>query len=268
MMIPEKAVCALALAVVVLGCEEKKPPLPQPPATTALAASSAAAPLSKTVTLTIEPKSSATIDMPAPKEHIAAKVEGGSGSLSLVPGDLAKSRGEVKLDLLTLTTSTFKDGRDKDQTAHARTWLEVADGEKGKLPEDVKAQNRQAVYAIRSIENPSATDLAKVPAEKDGDGEIRKVSLTTKGELLIHGHKVDRDAEVDVVLRYPTGAPADKPSSATVKTKKPLRVVLADHDVKPRDAAGKLAKDFFHLLGTKVADAADVTLELWAKAEP
>ncbi len=250
------------------GCDEKKPPLPLAPSASALAPSTTA-PGGAVVKLVVDAASVATIDMPAPKERIAARVQGGGGRLDLVPGDLTKTRGAVKLDLLTLATSTFEDGRDADQTAHARTWLEVADGAEGKLPDDVKERNRYAVYAIRSIEGASATDLAKVPATKDASGaDIRRVTLTTKGELLVHGHKVDRDAEVEVVLGYPAGGQADKPTRATVTTTKPLRVVLGEHDVKPRDAKGKLAKEFFHLLGTKVADTADIRLELRAHAEP
>lgn len=261
-------VCVLLAGLLLAGCEEKKPPLPLAPSASALTAS-APPPGGAVVKLAFDPKSGGTIDMPAPKERIAARVEGASGKLELVPNDLTKTRGEVKLDLLTLSTSTFKDDRDKDQTAHARTWLEVADGNEGKLPDDVKERNRYAVFAIRSVENASATDLTKVVPTKDASGaDIRRVTLTTKGELLVHGHKVDREAEVEVALAYPAGAPADKPTSATVTTRKPLRVILAEHDVKPRDAKGKLAKDFFHLLGTKVADTADVSLELLARAEP
>lgn len=173
------------------------------------------------------------------------------------------------MDLSTLTTNTFT-GKDAEsnnaaQTAHARTWLEVADGADGKLDEKVKSANRYAIYAIRSVEGASATDLTKVAPTKDGADDVRSVHLTTKGELLIHGHKVDCDGEVDLAFRYDAGAPADKPKALVVKTAKPLRVVLAEHDVKPRDSFGKLAKESFHLLGTKVAENADISLELRAR---
>jgi hypothetical protein len=128
-----------------------------------------------------------------------------------------------------------------------------------------KSQHRYAVYAIRSIENASATDVRTVAPVKDGADEVRPVTLTTKGELLVHGHKVMRDADVEVRFRYPTGAPADKPSALSIVTKKPFRVVLAEHEVQPRDGFGKLAKGSFSLLGTKVAENADVTLDLRAK---
>ena len=97
---------------------------------------------------------------------------------------------------------------------------------------------------------------------------MRTVSATTHGEFLVHGHKVDRDADVDVAFHYAPGSAADKPKFLTIKSKKPLRATLADHDVKPRDGFGKIAKGAFNLLGTKVAETADITLDLRANPQP
>ncbi len=122
--------------------------------------------------------------MPAPKEHIKAGTDAASGTIDVDLMNLANTRGEIKADLLSLTTKTFDDAKNNaSQTTHARTWLEVADGEEGKIADDVKATNRWAVYAIRSVDNLSATDLTKVPATKDGDDEVRTVTATTHGEF-------------------------------------------------------------------------------------
>jgi hypothetical protein len=262
------AVVASGFAIFALGCEEKKP-APIAPAAKELAPSTPA-PSTMTMKFAIDPKSTTSIDMPAPKEHIKAGTEAATGTLDVDFMNLANTRGEVKADLLTLTTKTFGDAdKDKTQTGHARTWLEVADGEDGKLPEDVKTANRYAVYAIRSVDNLSATDLTKVPATKDpGGDDVRTVTATTHGEFLVHGHKVEREVEVEVAFHYAPGGTADKPKSLTVKTKKPMRATLAEHDVKPRDGFGKLAKGAFNLLGTKVAETADITLDLKANPQP
>jgi hypothetical protein len=260
-----------ALAVVVLGatgCDDKKGASGAAPAASSLAPSTTSA-ASKTVKFTIDPKSSTSIDMPAPKEHIKAGTDVASGTVDVDLMNLANTRGEVKVDLLSLSTTTFGDAaKDKTQTNHARTWLEVADGEEGKLPDDVKTANRYAVYAIRSVDNLSASDVTKVAPTKDGADDVRTITATAHGELLVHGHKVDRDAEVEVQLRYPPGATPDKPRSVTIKSKTPLRATLADHEVKPRDGFGKIAKQAFNLLGTKVADVADISLDLRANAQP
>jgi len=256
-------VVALSVAVGVIGCDDKKPQNLAPAASSL--APSTVAPSAKSMKFAIDPKSTTSIDMPAPKEHIKAGTDAAAGTLDVDVTNLAQTRGEIKADLSTLTTKTFGDAeKNKSQTGHARTWLEVADGEEGKLPDDVKAANRYAVYAIRSVDGLSATDLTKVVAMKDGADEVRTVTATTHGELLIHGHKVDRDAEVEVTFRYAPGAAPDKPRSLTIKSKKPLRATLAEHDVKPRDGFGKIAKGAFNLLGTKVADVADISLDVRA----
>jgi hypothetical protein len=258
------ATFAVAFGLGVFACDEKKP-ASLAPAASSLAPSTPAPTTNKTLKFTIDPKSTTAIDMPAPKEHIKAGTDAAAGSIDVDFMNLANTRGEIKADLNTLTTKTFDDpAKDKAQTTHARTWLEVADGEEGKLPDDVKATNRWAVYAIRSVDNLSATDLTKVGPTKEGADEVRTVTATTHGEFLIHGHKVDRDADVEVQFHYAPGSPADKPTGLVIKSKKPLRATLADHDVKPRDGFGKLAKGAFNILGTKVADVADVSLDFRA----
>jgi head-tail adaptor len=259
-------VIGLGTIVTTSGCDEKKPNLA--PVASSLAPSTAAAPGATIKKFTVDGTSKASIEMEAPKEKIKAQASGGSGTIDIDIANLANSRGEVKMDLATLATNTFgEQEKNTSQTVHARTWLEVADGESGKLDDKTKETNRWAVYAIRSIENPSATDLTKVAPTKDGADDVRTVTLTTKGELLVHGHKVERDADVEVAFHYDSGGAADKPKSLTIKTKKPFRVVLAEHDVKPRDGFGKLAKGSFHLLGTKVADNAEIGLDLRAKPQ-
>jgi hypothetical protein len=254
----------LSLAVLAqIGCDDKKTQLA--PVASSLASSTPLPPGATVKKFMLDGASKASIEMEAPKEKIKANATGGTGVLDIDVANLLASRGEVKMDLSTLTTHTFPDEeKNSAQTTHARTWLEVADGEDGKLDEKVKEANRYAVYAIRSVENVSAPDLTKVSPTKEGNDDARTVTLTTKGELLIHGHKIDRTAALEVKFLYDAGAAPDKPKAILVKSKTPFHVVLAEHDVKPRDGFGKIAKGSFHLLGTKVADNAEITLELRA----
>ena len=261
-----RALSVVLLALVASACEEKKPTLP--PAASSPPPITSATPTPTLVKFTIDSASKATLTMEAPIETIKASASNGAGHVDIDLANLLASRGEVKLDLLTLSMSTFGDAaKDKLQTEHARTWLEVADGADGKLDEKTKEANRWAVYAIRFVENASATDLAKVAPTKDAADEVRTVNLTTKGELLVHGIKNERVADLELQFRYEPGAPATKPRALAVMTRKPFRVILGDHEVKPRDAAGKIKRDAFHLLGTKVADNADITLDLRAKPQ-
>lgn len=202
------------------------------------------------------------VDGPAPVEHLKAETTATQGTLDVDLMNLANSRGEVKVDLTTLTTHTFDSAeQDTKQTKDAAGWLEVGDAVKP----DEREANRWAVYAIRSIDGLSASNVSKVAPVKEGGDDVRAVTLTTHGDFLLHGHKVDKAATVEVKFHYPAGAAADShPSSIEVRSKEPLKVTIADHDVKPRDNFGKIAKRAFGLLGTKVAEVLDVTLELRA----
>ena len=245
-----------------LACDKGSDGVQVAPSASALAPSVAPA-TSMIVHYAIDPKGHTAIDMPGPKEHIKAETTVAGGTVDLDLMNLANTRGEVKVDLQSLATHTFdKEDDNKLQTEHAQTWLEAA----SKLPADQSMPNRFAVFAIRSIENPSVTDATKAPFTPGKDGkQEKKISATVKGEFLVHGHKVDKSADVDVTLIYPAGAKLDdKPAQIAIQTKTPMVVTLDEHDIKPRDNVGKIAKQAFNLLGTKVADKAGITFELTA----
>ncbi len=249
------------LAGLVAGCGKKDDPVQVAPASSALTASSAD-PGASVWRYSIEPGGAAHVDMPGLKEHIKGDTSAAAGSLDVVAYDLTRSRGLVRVDLATFTTHTFGNDDDASQTRHARTWLEaVVDG---KTNDDM----RWAEYAIRSIDGASATDVSKVAPVKDGDGEVRTVTLTVHGDLRIHGHQLPKDDVVDVTFRYPAGAAADaRPARIEVKSKQPLRVVLKEYEVQPRDPAGKALAWTTSLL-SKVAETADVSFELGAVPAP
>src|SRR6185312_13556793 len=103
----KRAIVAALTVAVGLGagaCDDKKTNLA--PAASSLAPSTPAPTTNKTVKFTIDGKSSTAIDMPAPKEHIKAGTEAASGTLDVDLMNLANTRGEVKADLLSLSTKT------------------------------------------------------------------------------------------------------------------------------------------------------------------
>jgi hypothetical protein len=258
-----RTMAAILLSPALLGvvwCDKKEDSTLAPAASSV--APSVAPPSAMVISYVIDPTGKTGIDMPAPKEHIKADTTAAAGELKIDLMNLANSRGEVKADLNTLKTHTFGEaGKDDKQTEHALTWLEVGP----QAPADAKDANRWATFAIRSVDGLSAPDLTKVSAEKSADGDVRKVTLIAHGDFLLHGHKSAKDAALEVTFHYPSGAPSDsKPTGIDVHSKEPLHIVLADHDVKPRDNLGALAQGAFGLLGTKVAETADVTLDLHA----
>ncbi len=210
----------------------------------------------------VDPKSTTHVDMPGIKEHIKADTTAAAGSLDVAPRDLTQSRGQIRIDLTTFATHTFGSDDDATQTKHALTWLEVTVGDK------TSEEMRWADFAIRGIDGASASDLTKVEPSKDGADDVRTVSMTVHGDVLIHGHRVQKDGLVDVAFRYPSGAAADsRPSKIAIKSKEPMHVVLKELDVRPRDPAGQLL-DWTTKLISKVAETADVTVDIEATPAP
>jgi hypothetical protein len=232
-------------------------------AETASALASSQAPASAMVAkYKLQTDGKTAIDMPAPNEHIKALTTATDGSLDVDLTNVTNTRGQVKADLTTLTTNTFDDPKkNASQTDHAHNWLEIG----SLVTPDVKEANRWVVFAIRSIDGASATDITKIVPTQDSGEDIRTVTLTAHGEVLLHGHKSNKDVTLDVKFHYPSGAAPDShPTKIEIDTKAPLHIVLSEHDIKPLDNFGKLATASLGLLGTKVANTADITFDLIA----
>jgi hypothetical protein len=252
--------CAL-FCVLALACSKKDDGPQLAPSASALAVSKteASAPAWH---FAIDPQGRTHVDMPGLKENIKGDTSAASGTLDIVPGDLAQSRGLVRVDLSTFATRTFGGDDDATQTRHARTWLEVV------VEGQTNDSMRWADFAIRSIDGLSATDITKVAAAREGDNDVRRVTMTVHGDLLVHGHKVEKEDVVEVAFRYAPGAPGTtKPLRIEMKSKQPMRVVLKEHDVRPRDTQGKIAAWTTNLIA-KVAETADVTVDLAAVPNP
>jgi len=247
----------IVLALLPASCSKKEDATSLAPSATSLASSQTAA-TTKAWHFTVDPRGVTHVDMPGVTEHIVGDTAAADGTLDIVPADLSQSRGTLKVDLATFTTHTFGNSHDADQTEHARTWLEaVVDGKTNETM-------RWATFAIRSIDGLSATDLTKVTPTKDGGDDVRTVSMTVHGDMLVHGHQIQKDAPVDVAFHSAAGSPADAaPTRVTIKSRQPLRIVLKEVDVQPRDTVGALTAWTTRLI-SKVAEFADVTVDLSA----
>jgi hypothetical protein len=256
----------LTLVTTAVACDSKED-APKAPAVAASAIAPPVAPTGpKTLHFNLDPAGKTSIDMPAPKERIKAETTAVKGDLTVDPGDLEKTRGQVKVDLFTLSTHTFGDeSKDHSQTEHAHNWLEAGD----LVTPEVKEANRWVIFTIRGVEGIAVKDLTAVPVAHLATDDGRAVDATVKGDFFLHGHSVAKDVPVEVVFHYPTGqATSAAPTRVEIHTKTPLHIALAEHDVKPRDGFGKLAQASFSLLGTKVAETADVTIDLAGTLAP
>lgn len=248
------ALAALSLLALLSGCKNDKPaPIAEqapPPAS-----ASASAPLAAgEVSYVVAPDGKVSVGIDAPLEKFKGETKKLGGWFRFDPKKLGAATGTVSASLLELKTMTFGDkDKDETQTEHVQNWFELGDDVKTKRPKDFE-NYKSVLFTLDAIESvmPSA-DLTQVP-EKDG---VRTVTLKAKGTLWVHSRPAPKTVELEVVFK---GSPT-MPTELRFKTKAPLHVSLASHDVKPRDTAGKFLDGTLSVIGKKLDDDAQVQVE-------
>ena len=243
-------------AAVGAGCSKDEPA----PARTAPPAASAAAPAA------VAPApgrrrfematGTATFLIDAPLEKIKGRSTKVRGTLDVDPADLKTGKGQIEVDLDDLKTETFGDAeKDTSQTGHAKNWLEIGSDVEAKRRE----ANRWVGFAIRAIDDANPTKLAAAEA-KNGQ---RSVTVQATGDLWLHGAASSKKVDVALTL----DGPPEAPTSLRIVTLQPLKVSLKEHDVKPRDLAGKFLAGALEKIGQKIDDTVQISLDLTAKAK-
>jgi hypothetical protein len=244
------------------GCEEK-PAQPLAPVSSSLAPPEKPA---AAQSFAIEAAGSKiTFVMNAPLEKISGEApDSAGGELHLDLSNLTKSAGLIKVDLDKLTLYQAKRDKEEEvfgersksdkQNEHARSWLEIADD----APPETREKHRWVEFKIQEVTNvqPQA-DVTKMT------GPERKVTAVIKGDFRLHERVSQKQALIEATFKFD----GDKPQAVTIKTTQPMSVGLEEHDVRPRDAFGKLAKKTLDELGSKVAKEAPIELELTARAK-
>ena len=252
---------ALGLGLTISGCDEG-------PSKNAAPVSSSLEPAAKpTEGSAFEVKSDSskvTFQMDAPIEKIFGDVPGSaSGEFYVDLHDITKSTGLVKIDLEKLVV--YQQKREKEdaefgekvkndtQNEHVMNWLEIGKD----APEAEKAKNRYIEFKVKKIETAGEKDITKLT------GAERKVDLTVPGDFRLHQRTVEKTAKLELTVTYD----GDKPKSLSIKSKEPIPVDMEKHDVRPREAFGKLAQATFDTLSKKVNKMPQVSLEFEATAK-
>ena len=199
--------------------------------------------------------------MEAPVEKIRGRVPSTAvtGTLHLDLQQLETSSGIVHVDLTNLELfqrnaddqGNFSQEEKNDlQNEHARAWLEI-DPE---APEDQRQKNSIVEFSLQEIQATSSTNILAMTGEK------RTVTFTAKGEFLLHQRKAVKSVELTATFMF-TG---DQVKSVEVRTVNPMAISLAEYDVRPRTAFGKLAERTLDTLSPKVAKEALVSFTFTA----
>lgn len=204
----------------------------------------------------VEPVGAFGVRIAAPLETFLAEATVVGGWVSLVPGDLARARGELVVDLASLVTRSFGDASDQTQTQHAKEWLGLGAG----VEPAARESHRWARFSIQRVLRVSTPRLADVVP----DGGTRSVRFSVEGALRLHGRDATKTVELDVAFE----GPADAPTALHVRTAGPFAVSLIEHDVKPRDTLGRFVKGTLEAVGRKLDDKALVTVAFTARPAP
>ena len=250
-------VLATATASLAYGCGDSGAPLA--PTATAESLGSAAAKSTSAKPFSVDKSAShVTFTMEAPVEKIRGKVEDATvGTLFIDVKDLTQTTGSIAVDISGIELfqqqkaedGTFgEEVKNDTQNQHARQWLEID----GSTPDDVRKKNDNVEFKIKSIESVSEKDVTKMSEP------LRKVIVKAKGDFLLHGHVSEKVVELEVTFKYE----GDNPTGIHIKTTKAFPAGLAAHDVRPREAFGKLAQKTLEGLSDKVARDAEVEIDL------
>jgi hypothetical protein len=243
-----------------VGACEDAPSAALAPTSSALA--SAAPKTAEAKRVVVDPASSkVTFVMDAALEKIHGDApKSASGELFVDLADLTKTTGLIKIDLMELVLyqqqredekSEYGERKKSDlQNEHMRTWLQISPD----APEADREKNRFVEFNIEKVDEVSASDVMKMT------GDERTITATVSGELRLHGRSSKKKAKIEAAFRFKGDAFQD----VRIKTLEPVPVGLEEHDVKPRETFGQLAKKTLGALGSKVANEAPIMIEVTA----
>ncbi len=249
---------ALGLGLAVSACDDG-------PSKNAAPVSSSLEPAAKPTTASAfdikSDTSKVSFQMDAPIEKIFGDVAGSaSGEFYVDLSDVTKSTGLVKIDLekLVVYQQKRKDEnaefgekvKNDTQNTHVMNWLEIGED----APAAEKAKNRYIEFKVKKVETDGDKDITKMT------GAERKLDLTVTGDFRLHQRTTEKTAKLELVVKYD----GDKPKSISIKSKEPIPVDMEKHDVRPREAFGKLAQATFDTLSKKVNKMPQVSIEFEA----
>ena len=212
--------------------------------------------------LGVDSSSAAHVRMAAARRELDWDATGAQGSFEVQPRDLAATRGGLMIDLATLAARAAGEGGVVAPKA-AGSWLETS---RDAGPGDA---DRLASFAIQSVDELSAQDVTSVVPVREGADDVRRVTMTVHGDLLIHGHKLQRAAKLAVAFHHGSGAPADsKPERVDVTSTAPVSLTLGEIGLGAGDAgSGKPAALPVGFPG-KGPDRAELTVSVSARPTP
>lgn len=232
-------------------------------------------PLPETLEATFEVASESRIEFSAPARH-----GNPSGYFSRVEGEiwvdlanLKQARATLRVDLRSVHMTAGEDPESSAaQSREAQRWLGAYDRESPSLDE----RARWATFVLEAVDEPSARAAAEgkraepssseAASELGTEGEVREVHLTARGALTLNAVRVRYVAPLTARFHYPAPALSGAlPDRLELSSRAPVRVSLLSHDIKPRNASGRVVATELRKLGNEVGREARIEANIEAR---
>ncbi len=224
--------CASALGALLLlsACAKKElkplhtePWLAHPPASAA-ASSDAGLP---TARYALTAQSQIHFELPSKRGTLHGNLTRVSGELSLTPGDLEHSHGQVQVDLSSLTLSADGNADTNALLTRARKALGLIDS----APD--ASSPLSASFELSSLEDVAPAQLEPAPDSDAGTPFERKARATAVGDLLLHGFRVVQRAPLEAELGFTSDRTL--PATISIRSRAPFVISLETHEIRVQD---------------------------------
>ncbi len=206
--------------------------------------------------------STVKFEIPAPLETTRGQIDRVKGTVHVDFDHPEKTTGTIQADLTAVKVSTFSDeDKNKTQAGHMINWFEAGDN----VTKEIREKNRWATFEIKKVLKVNPPSFQKSVAVQDEIGKAHSIRLTAEGDFTVHGITKSKVVDLSLVI-YEVTPGGNRYQEAKyvmlIRTQKPFEVSLKEHDVKPRDTAGKFLSSALSVVGLKLSDTALVSLDL------
>ena len=201
------------------------------------------------------PGSSLTFRLPAKEAAPSGVVRNVNGEIECTLEDLGQTRGTLCFDLASLALLSDTGNDDAERTSSAFSWLGLG----ATAPRDDQKNFRDATFELTSLVALSSSSFERAAVVSTGSNSerVRRVTATATGRFTLRRFAVEH--RIPVQLDFHSALPEKSPLVPTrvvVHFPKEIRIPLAEHDVKPRDEAGRTLPNERALVGRVVGSAA------------
>ena len=227
-------VLVLVLALAATGCAKKEPKpvhtepwLAHPPASASLSPDAAL----PTTHYVLTDQSLIRFELPTKRGKVQGKLTKVSGELTVALGALAQSRGQVRVELGSLSL----DSDDADSAAwlaRAKTAFGVADG--GATPAPV------ATFDVSALSEVSPEALEPARAGDGGAPSARRARATAEGNLLLNGFRVLKREPLEAEFGFTSDRAV--PATVVIRSRAPLVISLDTHEIHLREPPAAAAE--------------------------